>query len=240
VTDRTPTYCVIPGAGSSGLVWSDALDQLGATLLPVPDAPDVKAMAAVLRTDVKRLPEPRVLVGASLGAMVALELARDVGVEALVLIAAGFGIEVSDALLDWVATAPADLCPKMAKASISDRENAAMIDVISRDFESRGQPVVLRHLRALAAYTPEPLPTPPPTIVIWGERDHSVPLRDHAELALRCRGVLAPVAGAGHMPFFEQPAETVHWIQTAVQLPHEVEENPDGSHYGQYHVSDLV
>jgi pimeloyl-ACP methyl ester carboxylesterase len=222
VTARIPTYCVIPGAGSSGLVWSEALDALDGTLLPVPDERDVPAMAAALRPELEALPEPRVLVGASRGAVVALELAREEHVDALVLIAAGFGLEVSDALLDWVASAPPDLFPKMAKASIADRDNAAMIEVVTRDFESRGQPVVLRHLGALAAYSPEPLPTPPPTVVIWGERDHSA---DHAELALRCHGALAPIAEAGHMPFFERPLETVHWIRTAARLAHELEES---------------
>jgi pimeloyl-ACP methyl ester carboxylesterase len=231
---------VIPGAGSSGLVWREALAALDATLLPVPDEPDVPAMAAALRAEVERLGEPRVLVGASLGAMVALELARALDVQALVLIATGFGIEVSDALLHWVADAPPDLFPKMARASIADRDNAAMVEVVTRDFEARGPRVALRHLRALAAYSPEPLPTPPRTVVIWGERDHSVPLADHVELAIRCRGALVPIAGAGHMPFFERPSQTAHWIQTAARLAHEVEENPHGSHDGPFHLPDLA
>jgi pimeloyl-ACP methyl ester carboxylesterase len=221
-----PTFCVIPGAGSSGLIWREALELLDGTLLPVPDEADVPAMAAALRAEVEELPEPRVLVGASLGAMVALELIREVRVEAFVPIAAGFGIEVSDALLEWVAAAPPDLFPKMARASIADRDDPAMVDVVARDFEARGQPVVLRHLRALAAYAPEPPAAPPPTLVIWGERDHSVPLAAHAELAIRCGGALAPVAGAGHMPFFERPTETVRWIRSAMRLAPQLEESP--------------
>jgi pimeloyl-ACP methyl ester carboxylesterase len=221
-----PTYCVIPGAGSAGLVWREALELLDGTLLPVPDEPDIAAMAAALRAELEALPEPRVLVAASLGAMVGLELVRDVRVDAFVPIAAGLGIEVSDALLDWVAADPPDLFPKMARASIADRDDAGMVDVVARDFAARGQPVVLRHLRALAAYVPEPPAAPPPTLVIWGERDHSVPLADHAELAMRCRGALAPIAGAGHMPFFENPAATVHWIRSATRLAPQLEESP--------------
>jgi pimeloyl-ACP methyl ester carboxylesterase len=222
MSEPVRSYCVIPGAGSSGLTWERALEQLGGTLFPAPDEPDVPAMAAALRPELEQLAAPRVLVGASLGAMVALELAREVELEALVLIASGFGIEVSDSLLDWVAADPRDLFPKMARASIAERDNAEMIDAVSRDFASRGQPVVLRHLRALAAYAPEPLAAPPPTLVIWGEHDHSVPLADHAELAMRCRGALAPVVDAAHMPFFEQPAQTVRWIQSAADaIPQE-------------------
>ena len=93
-----------------------------------------------------------------------------------------------------------------------------MIDVVATDFASRGQPVLLRHLRALGAYRPEPLEHPPPTLVIWGVHDSSVPLADHAELALRCHGALAPVRDAGHMPFLEQPEQTARWLRTAQQL----------------------
>jgi pimeloyl-ACP methyl ester carboxylesterase len=218
VTDRAPTYCIVPSAGTTGALWAAVRDQLDATVLPVPDELDVPTMAAALREEVERLPAPRVLIGASLGAMVALELARTVPVDALVLIAAGFGIRVGDALLDRVAAASPELLREVAKGSLADPENEAMVDAVTRDFEARGQPVLLGHLRALAGYTPEPFPEPPPTVVIWGEHDHSVALRAHAELALRCRGALVPLADAGHMPFFEQPTQTVKWIRAATRL----------------------
>ena len=224
------SYCVLPGAGSSGLVWPATMERLGGTLLPVPDEPSVPEMAAALRAQVQQLPEPRVLIGASLGAMVALELARDINLDALVLIAAGFGITVSDSLLDWVAANPPDLFQKIARASIADRGDHAAIEVICRDFSSRGQPVFLRHLRALAAYRPQPLAAPPRTLVIWGAHDRSVPLDDHAELALQCRGALAPIADAAHKPFLEQPATTAAWIRQAAQLP-SPEETPHGRRF---------
>ena len=82
-----PHYCVLPGAGGSGLSWAQVLEPLNATLLEVPDERDVPAMAAAIAKSVHELPRPLVLVGASLGAMVALELARTVPVHALVLIA---------------------------------------------------------------------------------------------------------------------------------------------------------
>ena len=218
MTEREPHYCLLPGAGGAGLTWAAVAEPLGATLLAVPDEPGVPGMAAAVARTVDELPRPLVLVGASLGAMVALELARTVPVDGLVLIAAGFGIEVSDSLLEWIAADPPDLLRKVAKASIADRENAAMIDLAAADLAVRGQPVLLRHLTALGAYRPEPLEAPPPTLVIWGEGDRSVPLEDHIELALRCRGALAPIAGAGHMPFLERPVETVAWIRAASHL----------------------
>ena len=92
------SYAVLPGAGSAGLVWDRVAAELGgATVLPLPDQPDVPAMAAVLEGPVRRLP----------------------------------GL--------------------------------------------RGQPVLLRHMRVLAAHRPEPLPSPPPTLVLCGDRDPGVP-----------------------------------------------------------------
>jgi len=218
MAEREPTYCVLPGAGSAGLAWARAAQPLGATVLEVPDEPDVPAMAAALAAQVRGLPAPVVLIGASLGAMVALELTRSVEVDALVLIAAGFGIEVSDALLDWIASGPPDVLAKVAKLSIAARDDEAMVELVRRDFASRGRAVLLRHLTALAAYRPRRPATPPPTWVIWGVGDRSVPLSDHVELARQCRGVLAPIDGAGHMPFLEQPTETARWIRTAAQM----------------------
>ena len=93
-------YAVLPGAGSAGLVWQRAAARLGrATVLPLPDEPDVPAMAAALEDRVRRLSAGPVLVGSSLGALVAIELARRVRAAALVLIAAGFGIKVSRRVL---------------------------------------------------------------------------------------------------------------------------------------------
>jgi len=204
---------VIPGAGSAGQTWARAAELLGARVLPVPDLPDVNAMAGALRAEVLALPEPRVLRGASLGAMVALEVARTTPVQGLVLLAAGWGLVVADSLLEWVAGNPPDLFPKMARISIAARDDTEAAAAVTNDFEARGHPVVHRHLSALSAYRPEPLPNPPPTLVIWGEHDRSVPLADHARLALEMRGLLAPIAGAAHKPFFERPEETAARIR---------------------------
>jgi len=206
-------HVVLAGAGSAGLPWEAAALQLGARVLPLPDATDVQAMAEQVGPAIGELPRPRAVIGTSLGAMVALEVARRVDVDALVLIAAGWGITVAESVLEWVAADPPDLLEKMARIGLADRnveENAA---IRLADFAARGQPVLLRHLRALAAYRPEPLDDPPPTVVLWGEHDRGVPLSDHAELALRCDGILVPIAGAGHAPFLERPDETVDWIR---------------------------
>jgi pimeloyl-ACP methyl ester carboxylesterase len=216
VTAEGVHYVVLPGAGSAGLPWAAVAERLGAHLLPVPDEPDVAAMAAEVESAIAALPRPRVVIGASLGAMVALEVARRIELDALVLVAAGFGIAVGEPVLEWVASDPPDLLEKMARIGLADRSDRELAAIRLEDFATRGQPVLLNHLRALAAYRPEPLEDPPPTVVIWGELDHGVPLADHAELALRCGGVLVPIAGAGHAPFLERPEETVAWIRAAL------------------------
>jgi pimeloyl-ACP methyl ester carboxylesterase len=210
-----PSYALITGAGSAGLTWTELHAELdGALVLPVPDEPDVPAMAAALRERIEELEEPRVVVAASLGAMVALEVARSSHVDGLVLIAAGFGIEVSDALLRWVADGPPDLLYKVAKASLADRENRPLIEAYAEDLAARGTALLHRHLQALRSYGPKPLADPPPTVVVWGEHDHSVPLEDHVELALRCEGILVPVRDAGHAPFFERPQAVARWARS--------------------------
>lgn len=206
-------YVVLPGAGSVGLSWEAAAAELEADVLPVPDEPDVASMAAAVEPAVGALSRPRVVVGTSLGAMVALEVARRIDVEALVLIAAGFGISVAEPVLDWVASNPPDLFEKMARIGLADRRDRRLVAIRLADFTARGQPLLLNHLRALAAHHPAPLEDAPPTFVLWGEHDRGVPLAAHAELALRCRGVLIPIKGAGHAPFLERPDETVAWIR---------------------------
>jgi pimeloyl-ACP methyl ester carboxylesterase len=209
----TVDYIVIPGAGSAGLAWEEAAGLLDAPILPVPDEPDVASMAAELEPAVAAVPRPRVLIGTSLGAMVALELARRVEVDGLVLIAAGFGITVADSVLEWVAANPPDLLDKMSRSGLADRGDERVIAIRLEDFRRRGQPVLLRHLSALGAHRPEPLDDPPPTVVIWGAHDRSVPLADHAQLAVRCGGILVPIADAGHAPFLEQPERVVEAIR---------------------------
>ena len=206
-------YVVLPGAGSAGLPWEIAAGQLEADVLPVPDARDVATMAVAIEPAIGAVSRPRVVVGTSLGAMVALEVARRIDVDALVLIAAGFGISVADSVLDWVASNPPDLFEKMARIGLADRSDEPLAAVRLADFTARGQPLLLNHLRALAAYRPVPLEHPPPTFVLWGEHDRGVPLAAHAELALRCHGVLIPIQDAGHAPFLERPDETVDWIR---------------------------
>ena len=128
------SYAVIPGAGSAGLVWEPAAAELRAVVLPAPDAADVATMARTLAPEVAALPRPRVLVGSSLGAQIALEIARDVELDALVLIAAGFGIDVDDVVLDRIADNPPDLLRRLACQVVADATDESVVDARAGDF----------------------------------------------------------------------------------------------------------
>lgn len=212
------SFAVIPAGGSAGLTWAEAAGELGAAVLRAPDEPDIPAMAAGLVAAVADLPRPRVLIGASMGAMVSLEIARSVEVDALVLVAAGFGIDVSDGLIEWTVRNPPGLLGKLAKICLADQGDETKLEAVVADYQAAGHERHIRQLRAMAAYKPEPLADPPPTLVLWGALDSAVPLDAHVELALRCRGMLIPIANAAHVPFFEQPGATLRWIRQAALL----------------------
>jgi pimeloyl-ACP methyl ester carboxylesterase len=213
-----PAYVVIAAAGSAGLTWADVAGELGALVLAIPDEPGARPMAAALEPAVVDLPRPRVLIAASMGATVALELARRVEFDALVLVAAGYGIEVSDRLLDWMISNPPGLHEKMAKICLANRADEGRAVEIVADYETAGHALHVRHLQALRGYRPEPLADPPPTLVLWGVHDPAIPLEAHIELATVCRGALVPIPDAAHVPFLEQPEATLAWIRRAAAM----------------------
>jgi pimeloyl-ACP methyl ester carboxylesterase len=174
-------------------------------------------MSAALLGDIERMPRPLVLVGSSLGALVALDLAERTPVDALVLISAGFGVDVGPSVLTRIAANPPGLLRAMSRGVVADETDESVIELIERDFEARGQGVLLRHMTVLAGHRAQAPADPPPTLVVWGSQDPGVPLAAHVELALQCRGALVPVARAGHLPYLEQPDVTVGWIRAAAR-----------------------
>ena len=210
------SYAMICGSGSAGLVWEPVASVLGGRVLQAPDETTVPAMAAALRPEIERLARPRVVIGSSLGALIALDLACAVPIDALILAAAGFGIAISPTVLDTIAANAPGMLDRMARGVVADPDDHAIVEAVARDFEARGPRLLLRHMQALARHRPKPPRDLPPTFVLWGTRDPGVPLKDHAELAVRCDAPLLPIAAAGHLPYFEQPGATLRWIRAAV------------------------
>jgi pimeloyl-ACP methyl ester carboxylesterase len=139
-------------------------------------------------------------------------------VDALVLAAAGYGIDVSDRLLDWMIRNPPGLFEKMARICLADGDNRALREEIVGDYEAAGHAVHVRHLQALRGHRPKPLEEPPPTLVLWGVHDSAVPFDAYLELAQKYRGALVPIADAAHVPFLEQPHATLAWVRRAAVL----------------------
>ena len=213
-----PSYVVIPGGGGAGLAWADLAAQLPAVVLGAPDEVTIEAMATGLEGTIAQLPRPCVLVGASMGALVALEVARHVDINALALIACGWGIKVSDSVIAWMESNPPDINQKLSRICLADPHDEAKVAALLADYDTGGHERHVRQVKAMRAYAPQPLPNPPPTIVICGMHDSAVPVADHLELALQCHGAVAPIGGAAHVPFLEQPEATLRWIRAAARL----------------------
>jgi pimeloyl-ACP methyl ester carboxylesterase len=210
------SYAMICGSGSSGHVWEPVAGALGGRVLQAPDEADVPAMAVALHDDIERLTRPRVVIGASLGALIALELAHDTAIDALILVAAGFGIAITPTVLDTIAANRPGMLEQMARGVVADPHNDAIVEGVARDFEGGGPRLLLRHMQALSRHRPRRPSDLPPTFVLWGTCDPGVSLKDHAELAARCEAPLLPIADAGHVPYYEQPEATLRWIRAAV------------------------
>lgn len=141
------------------------------------------------------------LVGHSLGALAALELARAVPerIERLVLIAppvrpaaarmAGNALPLARTLLGM---------PPAAAA------------VVMSDLASRSPVALLRAAADVLAHRLDAAECPPPapTLVVWGARDALVPIGGAGWVARALpRSRIAVIPGAGHVPMLDRPAE---------------------------------
>lgn len=195
----------LTGAGSNGTAWAPLRERLpDATVRPMPDLPSVVAMADhVLAAEGDLSPET-VLVGASLGAMVAVEIARRIKVAGMVLIAAGPGVKVSpDALASVKAPSPQALAA-IAHAGVA-AHRTDLHAARETDFQRPEPDLLFRHLTALAAHQFTPLDEPPATVVVCGRQDRSVGLGAHLRLAEACHGALRPLGDVGHSAYLEAP-----------------------------------
>jgi pimeloyl-ACP methyl ester carboxylesterase len=210
-------FVVIPGACSSGMTWSrlPGIDEM--RVIALPDLDTVEAMAEVVERQLPSTDRPTVLIGASLGAMVGLQLLHTVRFDAFIALATGFGIHVDPQVLDRIRESPDDVLMRTARSSLANRDAADLLEIAAEDLRSRGRDVLISHLSALAAYEPRVPERLPETVVVWGTGDRSVPMEDHVELARVMHGVLAPVDGAGHLPFLERPEEVAQIISNVAR-----------------------
>jgi pimeloyl-ACP methyl ester carboxylesterase len=120
---------------------------------------DFKAMARVSFWEAKKH-LPAVVVGSSLGALVALELARIAPPAALVLIAPALGFGSG-----WI-----DTLPKSSNPPAGDSVS------VFHHGEMREMPIHARFFEDMARLDLESAPPPIPAVLIMGDCDESVPI----------------------------------------------------------------
>ncbi|HWL67448.1 MAG TPA: alpha/beta fold hydrolase [Geminicoccus sp.] len=191
----------LPGHGRSAAPGCDSIEDYAAFVAGVLDEMGIARAC---------------LVGHSMGALVALELAlrqpaRCVG---LVLAGAAARMPVNPVLIE---AALHDL-PKAARmiATFAVAPTGRLAAPATPGIRLAGggmallaasRPGVLaRDLRACDAARPEPVPLAMPALVVTGARDRMTPAARGAELAAALGAGLARIEGAGHMMMLEQPA----------------------------------
>ena len=210
----------LPGAGGDASLWEPLAARFGGRVVPLPRARSVAAIADELSAEALAAPEPPVLAGNSLGALVALELARRRPVAGLLLLAAGWEFPVADSVLAAAAAAT-----PMTYARIADRclggptAPPELLAAIERDFASREPGTLADHLTAIRDQPRrDPGPQPPTTILLRGGRDRSVSLEDQVELAARLGAALVQIPEAAHMPFVDHPDEVGLWLERLLAI----------------------
>jgi pimeloyl-ACP methyl ester carboxylesterase len=208
---RIVSWAFFPGAGGGSTLWEPIARRLGGTVHALPDVDGVPAMADALEAAVRSMPAPRILVGNSLGALVALELAQRVPVAGLMLLAAGWRFPVSEELIRKVQTKGRTMFGETARRCVSPEH----IEAVVADFASREDGTMSRHLRAIRDHQPriDASVRQPVTLVLRGGLDRSVSLQDHVELTERTQGALVPLDSAAHMPFVDHCEEVIQWLE---------------------------
>jgi pimeloyl-ACP methyl ester carboxylesterase len=212
---RTVSWAFLPGAGGGSTLWQPIARRLGGTVNALPAVDSVHAMADALEESVLSMPASRILVGNSLGALVALELAERVPVAGLMLLAAGWRFPVSEELIRRVDENGRTVFPQTARRCVSPRSSPEHHAAVIADFASREEGTMSRHLRAIRDHQPRigGGVSQPVTLVLRGGLDRSVSLQDHIELTERTGGALVPLESAAHMPFVDHPEEVIRWLE---------------------------
>ncbi|WP_159716863.1 alpha/beta fold hydrolase [Geminicoccus flavidas] len=219
------------GAGMDRTVWmlaardpdlppvpSLALDLPGHGRSTAPGCDSIEAYARFVTRVLDEMGiEVACLVGHSMGALVALELAlrQPARCAGLVLAGAAARMPVNPALIEaalhdlpkaarMVATfaiAPAGRLAAPATPGVRLAGGGMALLAASRPG------VLAQDLRACDAARPEPVPLPMPALVVTGARDRMTPAARGAELAVALGAELIRIEGTGHMMMLERPAE---------------------------------
>jgi magnesium chelatase accessory protein len=249
-----PTLLLVHGFGGAGSNWDAVLPLLDARLrLLVPDLPGhgwSSPLAAVssLGTFADRVAAlldredawPAVVVGHSMGALVALRLARQRpdDVAALVLAAAA-GVNSANDRARLYLTADAIVRPgrivsrRRSAIARSERLRSAVFGYWGAADPPALSPVAVEGLLGgsplhsdLTSAVPALVLDDPrrdlgrvrcPTLLLWGSDDRQTPISDAFEYARRLRAELRVIPDCGHLLIAERPDACAHALHDAVE-----------------------
>jgi pimeloyl-ACP methyl ester carboxylesterase len=210
------TVFAIHGAGMRASAWEAlAADlPLRALSLPQPPLPDIAGMAAWVEAQLADLP-PRsaVLIGHSMGALVALEAAQHPALAGLALIGAAAHMPVNPDLLKQAADAPESAAALILKWGVAPAHATA-----AQGLKAGMNPAALASdLAACNAYTrgeEAAKAVGVPALVIAGAEDKMVKPSASRGLAALIPGArFHELPACGHMPMVEAPAATAREIK---------------------------
>ena len=186
------------------------------------------------------------VVGNSLGGFVAAELAitRPALVERLVLVSAA-GLHIADLPLKrafdvlaraqpvygifgrWIAANATPLARRarlrrMMLSYLATHPDQVPWPIVAEQVAGAGRPAFLPALRAITRYPLRDrlVQIACPTLIVWGERDHLVPLSDAAEFERLIDGARKVVyPDPGHVPMLERPVRFNADLRTFLEEP---------------------
>lgn len=218
------------GAGLHGGIWGGLAPFLGDYQLMTETMPGHRedkpgplllTIEEMAKTAQKRLSSfalnSVILVGHSMGALIALELAGHPSVGGVILMGASADMKVDASLLDAARNDPPAAQAIIAKAGVAKTGQSAAITEMVQAIQSAVDPAAIHaDLKACNDYTrgaAMAATIAKPALVISGENDRLAPMTQGHDLADHLqRGEFVILSQCGHMMMLEQPIETAKAI----------------------------
>jgi pimeloyl-ACP methyl ester carboxylesterase len=208
---------LLPGVGEDDSLWEDLLpDFHGPVQLQRADGSSIKERA---RRVVETLSAPTLLVGHSMGGLIALR-AAEIAPEAclcVVLISTGHPVEVNPKIYAALESDPPAAVAFLAAAAAGgkpgalDERQEEIAERFARMAGNRRPAALARDLRACEEFTPIPDPRrlAVPIVSVWGMTDRMIRPAAMQDLARRLGASEMPLEGVGHQIPWELPRAVI-------------------------------